>query len=139
MRDVFPLVAGKANLVGWGDPQRERWGSFHNSIWFTPPPRLFCNNVACVLVSLCQISPFHEDRSDIGLGPPQQPYLDKMVTFAATGVRTLTSFQGMQFNPQQILGLEKCSEGNHTEGLRRSKFPPEDLLLPLHSLSTLLL
>ena len=36
MRDVFPLAAGKVNLV-WGGTPGKKGGPFGNSISFTPP------------------------------------------------------------------------------------------------------
>ena len=48
MRDVFPLVAGIANLVGgcmWGDPQREKGGILSIIIYYDHPPICFVTHV----------------------------------------------------------------------------------------------
>ena len=68
MRDIFPLAAGKANLVGGGDPHGER-GLLSEIVYcshtHTPPRGLFCNRNIKVLLHIASktLVPQSENRT----------------------------------------------------------------------------
>ena len=54
MRDIFPLAAGKANLVGWGDPLERMGGSF-------------CDSVLLTTTRVCSVTGAHYTGQNVGV------------------------------------------------------------------------